>query len=146
MNKGIIDFMENQTCTSICCIDQHGKPYCFSCYYAINADDVYLYFKSSADTYHGISIQNNAFVSGTILPDKLNKLITKGIQFTGTVISADESTAITASSSYHKKYPVGLLIPGQVYIVRIETIKMTDSSLGFGKKLAWKRAEEISLQ
>lgn len=145
MNKGIIDFMENQTCTSICCIDQHGKPYCFSCYYAINADDVYLYFKSSADTYHGISIQNNAFVSGTILPDKLNKLITKGIQFTGTVISADESTAITASSSYHKKYPVGLLIPGQVYIVRIETIKMTDSSLGFGKKLAWKRAEEISL-
>lgn len=146
MNKGIIDFMANQTCVSICCIDQHGKPYCFSCYYAINMVDVYLYFKSSTDTYHGISIQNNPLVSGTILPDKLNKLITKGIQFTGTVISADESSAITASSSYHNKYPVGLLMPGQVFTVRIETIKMTDSSLGFGKKLAWKRAEEISLQ
>ncbi len=146
MYKEILDFMENQTCASICCIDQHGKPYCFNCYYAIHADDVYLYFKSSPDTYHGISIQNNPIVSGTILPDKLNKLITKGIQFTGTVISADGSSAITASSSYHKKYPVGLLIPGQVFTIRIETIKMTDSSLGFGKKLAWKRAEEISLQ
>jgi uncharacterized protein YhbP (UPF0306 family) len=139
MNKSIIQFLKDQTCASICCIDEQGKPYCFSCFYAFNEEEVLLYFKSSPNAHHSVLMKTNHFVAGTVLPDKLSKLLVKGMQFEGFVLSARHPLMKGATGNYFTQHPLALAIPGEIWAIRIDQVKMTDNTLGFGKKISWSR-------
>ena len=137
MNENITRFLQQQTCATICCTHEDNKPYCFSCFYAFNYKDGLLYFKSSASSYHATQMKKNPFVAGSILPDKLSKLVVKGIQFEGIVLNEDDPLAKQASSIYLKQHPIAMAIQGEIWTIQINHIKMTDSKLGFGKKITW---------
>lgn len=141
MNESIIKFLSRQSCASICCMHENGSPYSFICYYAFNPNEGILYFKSSSNAYHIKQLEKNAAVSGTILPDKLNKLQIRGIQFEGRFLPEGESSESNASSCYYQKHPIARAIPGEVRAVQINKIKFTDNTLGFGKKSEWEREE-----
>ena len=141
MNETIIRFLQKQTCATICCVDEQGKPYCFNCFYAFNSEEGLLYFKSSAESYHAALMRIHPFVAGTILPDKLNRILVKGVQFEGIALDAHHPMTRQASGHYHKKYPIALAIAGEIWSIQINQVKMTDSAKGFGKKIAWKRSE-----
>ena len=142
MNETIIKFLKEQTCASICCVDEEGKPYCFSCYYTFHAEEGLIYFKSSANSHHSALMKKKPFMAGTILPDKLSKLTVKGLQFEGVLLDAQHPMVGKAPGFYLKKHPLALAVPGEVWTVKISNIKMTDSTLGFGKKIIWKRTED----
>lgn len=144
MTEKIQDFIATQTSANVCCVDELAKPYCFTCFYAYNSDEQLLYYKSSPDTKHAKLLLINPAVAGTILPDKLNKLLIKGVQFEGIALPLDHPLAKSAASFYHKKNPVALAMPGEVWTIQLEKIKFTDTSLGFGKKLNWKRNDQLS--
>lgn len=144
MNENISSFLHQQTCASVCCIDEQGNPYCFSCYYAFNGSDGLLYFKSSAGSRHTTMLKNNLMIAGTVLPDKLNTLLVKGIQFEGSVMSAKHPLALRASIHYHKRFPLALAVHGETMTIMISNIKMTDSTMGFGKKISWCREELLA--
>ena len=146
MNVNIIKFLENQTCATICCVDETGKPYCFSCFYAFNAEKGLVYFKSSAESYHSILLKRNPHIAGTILPDKLKILVVKGVQFEGDIAAADYPLMKQASAYYHKKHPMALAMSGSIWIIEINSIKMTDSTIGFGKKITWSRHEKAGVR
>ncbi|MCW3092319.1 MAG: hypothetical protein JWP81_3388 [Ferruginibacter sp.] len=139
MNETIMQFMQEQTCATICCNDEAGNPYCFNCYFALNKEDGLLYFKSSSDTNHVIMLGKNPIIAGTILPDKLNILITRGVQFQGDLLQHADPLAKDGYLRYHKKYAMALAMKGEVFTIRINSIKMTDSNLGFGRKIEWTR-------
>jgi hypothetical protein len=84
----------------------------------------------------------NPIVAGTILPDKLSKLITKGIQWRGELLEEHHPQTKDADEIYHKKNPLALVVKGTVFTIRLNIIKMTDSQFGFGKKNIWKRDEQ----
>jgi uncharacterized protein YhbP (UPF0306 family) len=142
MNKTIFQFIKEQTCAGICCVDEAGKPYCFTCFYACNAEKGLLYFKSSKESHHGVLLMKNPSVAGTILPDKLSTFLVKGLQFEGILLDGEHPMAKNASVFYHKAKPMALAVPGEVWTVQIDSIKMTDSTLGFGKKIIWQREPE----
>lgn len=77
MNPTISQFLLSQSCANIACLDLAGKPYSFSCYYVFHPELHQLYFKSSADAAHAGFLASSSSVSGTVLPDKLNKLMVK---------------------------------------------------------------------
>lgn len=139
MNEIIAGFIQKQSCATVCCVDESNKPYCFSCFYAFNAEEGLLYFKSSADAHHSALMKINACIAGAILPDKLNTLLVKGIQFEGVLLDANHPLTKKASGFYHKKHPIALAMQGEISVIQINHIKMTDSSKGFGKKITWKR-------
>lgn len=139
MDNNIIEFLEKQNCASICCLDEHNIPWCFSCYFVFNPDEGLLNFKSSTDARHASMMKKNPFIAGTVLPDKLNKLRVRGVQFEGVVLDSIERLTVDASRYYHKKNPIALAIPGEVWTVQINHIKMTDSAMGFSKKISWSR-------
>ena len=143
MNTSISDFLKEQTCASICVVDAAGKPYCFSCFYVFDPAEGLLCFKSSIDTYHMQLIKNNPNIAGTVLPDKLNKVMIKGIQFEGCVLSIQHHLAGNGCKLYVKKYPMSLAIPGKVWAIQVNMVKLTDSSKVFGKKTIWNRAELV---
>ncbi len=144
MTDRIKDFLKSQTCATICCIDEMNNPYCFNCFYAINKEEAILYFKSSTATRHADLLKKNPVVAGSILPDKLTALHVKGIQFEGILLPSDHQLSKNAAAKYHQQHPMALAIPGEIWTIQINTIKMTDSSMGFGKKLNWSRSENIT--
>jgi uncharacterized protein len=87
-------------------------------------------------------VNNRFFVAGTVLPDKLNKLAVQGMQFEGVMLNPKDRDAAIASQCYHKKYPFVPAHAGDMWTIKISSIKMTDSTLGFGKKTEWSRNEE----
>jgi uncharacterized protein YhbP (UPF0306 family) len=141
MNESITCFIEKQKCATVCCVDEKGQPYCFSCFYAFNAEEGVLYFKSSDRTNHIKLMKENPVIAGTILPDKLQMLVVKGIQFQGVFLLQQHEFTKDGSKHYHSKYPFALAVPGEVWTIRLTHIKMTDSSKGFGNKIDWIRAE-----
>ena len=139
MNEYFDSFIEDNTCVSFACLDSHGKPYCFTCFYAVDLEKGLLYFKSSPDSNHAGFLLQNQSVAGTILPDKLNKLQVKGIQLEGQVLAFDHPSAKSAALQYYKTNPMAVAMPGEVWTVQLNRIKYTDNTLGFGKKIIWER-------
>lgn len=139
MNETIIHFIQQQHCATICTVDATGKPYCFSCFYAFNSTEGVLYFKSSAHSHHAILMKNTRFIAGTVLPDKLNTVFIKGLQFEAVVLDTSQPLVKQTLGIYLNRHPLALAIPGDIWAVQINHIKMTDSTLGFGKKLEWHR-------
>ena len=141
MNETIIQFLEQHTCATVCCVDTAGKPWCFNCFYVFNCGDGLLYYKSSPEALHSRLVRLNPTVAGCVLPDKLNKLLVKGVQFDGVLLEADNPLTRHAAAQYYKKNPLALAMPGEIWTIQLNRIKMTDSTKGFGKKISWNRSE-----
>ncbi len=139
MNNDILNFIKKQTTATISCVDENSKPYCFAVFYAWDTENNTLIYKSSPDTNHSKILSLNTFVAGTIHPDKLNKLLVQGIQFEGELLKPDSPAAKHASSIYHKRHPLAIVKPGELWVIQVNHIKMTDSTKGFGTKLEWQR-------
>jgi uncharacterized protein YhbP (UPF0306 family) len=142
MNEGIIKFIEKQRVATVCCVDEDGSPYCFSCFYVFDKSAYFLYFKTSPSSHHSSLLEKNAAVAGTIQPDKLNPLAIKGIQYKGVVLDSDHMKSNMAKAFYHYRFPFATVMHGDVRIIELTEIKMTDNSAGFGKKILWKKEEE----
>lgn len=140
MEQSIIDFIKAQKCASVSCSQEDGTPYCFSCFYAFNSKAGLLYYKTSPQAHHSKQMMVRRQVAGTILQDKLNSLAIQGIQFQGTVLSADDPQA-EGTSRYYKRFPFALAMPGEIWIIRLDSIKFTDNTQGFGTKIKWQRNE-----
>jgi hypothetical protein len=146
MNEIIVNFLKKQTCATVCSVDEECKPWCFSCFYVFNPREGLIYYKSPGNTRHSTLIKSNSFIAGTILPDKLNKLLVKGVQFEGVVLEEGHPLTENAAAFYYKKNPMAMAVPGEVWTIQIRHIKMTDSTLGFGKKLSWSYSDHSLLQ
>ncbi len=139
IQQHIANFIAQQSLASICCMGPEGDLHCFTCYFAYNEKEQVLLFKTSDDSLHMQYLLQNPSLAGTILPDKLNKMISKGIQFNGRLLSTSHSQANDAARQYHRKYPFALTMKGTVYSIRLNRLKMTDNTFGIGTKLIWDR-------
>lgn len=139
IQQHIAHFIEKQTVASVCCTGPEGDLHCFSCYFAYNEKQQLLHFKTSEDSLHMQYLLKNPALAGTILPDKLNKMIVQGIQFSGHLLSLSHSNAKGAGKLYYHRHPMALAIKGTLYTIQIDLLKMTDNTLGMGTRLVWDR-------
>jgi len=56
------------------------------------------------------------------------------------ILHMDDPLSADAYKKYHQKNPAALAMAGDVYCILLNRVKMTDSTLGFGKKINWQRA------
>jgi uncharacterized protein YhbP (UPF0306 family) len=139
MDSEIIDFIKKNNIAAFCCSDTNNKPYCFHSFYAFDAINYLLFFKSSSQTFHSKMLSQNPYIAGSILPGKIEILALKGIQLTGIILSTINTDWMNPTTYYHKKFPFALAKPGDVWCIQLAEIKMTDNSHVFGKKYIWKR-------
>ncbi len=141
MDESIIHFLANQSVVTICCADEDGNPHCFPCFFAYNSKQQILYFKTSPTSFHSMLIAKRPEIVGSILPDRLNVLALKGVQLEGVVVPPTHELANNSSRYYYKKYPLALLMPGEIYTIELTGIRMTDGARGFGKKITWAKKQ-----
>lgn len=138
MDKRIIDFIHTQTVLTLA-TSIENIPYCASCFYSLIEGSYSLAFKSDKTTKHIQDALLNNEVAGTIIPDKSEIGKIKGIQFQGKLIEPEGRLLANAKKSYYKKYPFAIAVKGELWVIELSFIKMTDNQLGFGKKLLWEK-------
>ena len=141
MDKKISTFLKEQKNLTFCTASDN-TPHCVNCFYTYVEEFDALVFKSDRTTQHIINALINSKVAGTIVPDIHQTGTIKGIQFTGIfLIPANEILEIV-KIKYYKKFPFALIMPGELWAVELTDNKMTDNTLGFGKKLRWNKSED----
>ncbi len=138
MDVRIETFIEKQKNLTFCTCE-NNIPYCANCFYAFMSDEKMLIFKSDPETKHIMQAKKNNTIAGTILPDLDKTGTVKGIQFVGNFITPVHNLLDKARKTYYKKFPFALAIAGEIWVVELATIKMTDNTLGIGKKVTWER-------
>lgn len=110
--------------------------WCCSAFYAFDADAVVFIIASDEQTVHIQNSKLNTRVAGTIAHE--TKVVGKiqGIQFTGeiTILEDEQERAL-----YIKRFPYARAMNPTLWKIELDVIKMTDNTLGFGKKLIWNR-------
>jgi uncharacterized protein YhbP (UPF0306 family) len=134
----MLEFIGSTKVATICCVAANA-PHCFNCYFSFIAADGYLVFKSSSGTRHEEILRQNAVVAGTIIPEHIELATIRGIQFEGVMLPENMLLTVKASSSYYLAFPFALAVPGNLYIVQINSLKFTDNTKGFGYKSHWAR-------
>lgn len=141
MKNTILEFLKENKISTVCFTDKTGKPYCINCFYLFDEANVVLMFKSSFGTTHDSFVLPDVNVAGTILPDSIDVLKIKGIQFSGKILAKTDVDKFKLNAQYTKKYPLSLTMPGYIWGVRLDHIKFTNNTLGFGNKTTWNREE-----
>jgi len=134
----LVDFIQENKVSTVCFIDHENNPYCINCFYTFDEEQHILIFKSSIGTTHQKLTKPKVCISGTILPNVIDTLKLKGMQFTGKIIENEEIDKLQLNSKYFKKFPMSIAVMGYVWAVQLNFLKFTDNTLGFGNKTIWK--------
>ena len=112
---------------------EQGEPYCAACFYAYDAERNLLIFTSDEHTRHAQQMKSNPRVACAITLETRIVGKIQGVQICGTARLGDERARMT----YIKRFPYAAAAPLHIWVVEPDFIKLTDNTLGFGKKLIW---------
>jgi uncharacterized protein len=136
MSHSIFSFLKEEKLLTIC-TSAGNIPHAAICYYVFDEQNMSLIFSSENKTTHIRNALINPNVSGTILSQKTRTGFAKGLQFSGTLAHHLESNNTNARSLYYKKFPIALTMKGDIWVIRLSKIKMTDNRAGYTRKLQW---------
>ena len=115
----------------------NGEPYCCNCFYAYDKESVAFIFTSGMDTHHSqMMAQNNCVAASIVLETRTVGKI-QGLQITGHIKAAKEGD----KTLYIKRFPYTAVADLTLWRLEADFMKLTDNTLGFGKKLIWQRQE-----
>lgn len=139
MDERIVKFLKKMHLASVCTIDDDGQPYAFSAFYAFDEISFSLLLASSNESSHIKFLKNSKLVAGTVALD--TKIVGKieGVQFQGTMSEASESER----EIYFKRFFYAKAMDPKIWSISLEKVKFTSNTLGFGKKIKWKRDNRI---
>jgi uncharacterized protein YhbP (UPF0306 family) len=111
--------------------------WCANCFYVFDETQMAVFLMTEKHTRHGELMQINPQVAGTIAIQPRTVALIKGIQYRGqiTVLSGDAEQA--ARQRYCRRFPVARVASTPLWQLTLLEIKMTNNTLGFGKKLYW---------
>ena len=66
----------------------------------------------------------------------------RGLQFKGEIRRLEGEESDAQRQRYVRRFPVALALKAPVWEIRLDELKFTDNTLGFGKKLHWLRTEQ----
>lgn len=138
--KHISKFLSKQHLLALCAAAD-GDIWSANCFYVADISTMTLFFMSELKTLHGTLMHKNPHVVGTIAPQPKTIALIKGIQYRGEAFILTGEAETAARSLYCKDFPIAATMKAPVWALKLNQIKMTDNTLGFGKKLMWQREQ-----
>jgi len=103
-------------------------------FYAYDAKRVSFVVASSDDTTHIKNISKNSSVAGTVVLETKTVGKIEGVQFRGEFSEVDDDEL---KKLYFKTFPYALAMSPKLWQIKVDYFKLTDNTLGFGKKIIW---------
>lgn len=103
-------------------------------FYAYEPEKISFVVASSGETEHIKNISKNPKVAGTVVLE--TKIVGKieGVQFRGEFLELEDEAL---KKLYFKRFPYALAMNPTLWQIKISYFKLTDNTLGFGKKIIW---------
>jgi uncharacterized protein len=111
------------------------RLWCCSMFYAYDPQSISFIVASDETTEHMKNVAQNHHVAGTVALETKTVGKIKGIQFEGVMESCPEAL----KNLYFEAFPYARIMSPILWMIRLDEVKMTDNTLGFGKKITWKR-------
>lgn len=74
-----------------------------------------------------------AAVAGTVNGQPKTVALIRGVQFKGEIRRLEGEESDLARQAYNRRFPVARMLSAPVWEIRLDEIKFTDNTLGFGK-------------
>ena len=137
IDKRIIDFIKRHHVLTLATISCDGEPYCAACFYAYDKERNRLIFTSDNATRHAQDMSHNAKVAiGITLETRIVGKV-QGVQICGIAERGNDKD----KALYIKRFPYAAMASLNIWAVEPSFIKLTNNTLGFGKKLIWNNQE-----
>ena len=137
VDKRIIDFIKRHHVLNLATASSEGTPYCAACFYAYDKERNRLIFTSDDATRHAQEMVQNSNVACAITLETRVVGKVQGLQICGIVQRGDSED----KAQYIKRFPYAAVAPLNIWAIEPSFMKLTDNTLGFGKKLIWNSQE-----
>lgn len=126
-------FLQKHHVLTVATMDKGELSAC-NLFYVFDVQKVCFVVASSDDTTHIRHIKKNSEVAGTIVLE--TKIVGKieGVQFRGEFLPLEDEGL---KKLYFKHFPYALAMHPKLWQIKIDYFKLTDNTLGFGKKIIW---------
>ncbi len=136
IDERIVKFLKRHHVLTLATATPEGEPWCTNAFYAYDAELNRLIFTSDDSTRHAQEMLANCRVAASVVLETRIVGKVQGLQLSGKAERGDD----TDRKVYLRRFPYAAAV-GELHLWHIEpdTLKFTDNTLGFGKKLIWKR-------
>ena len=124
------------------CVARDDELWCANAFYYYDPERVAFYVMSEDKTRHAQMTGQQAKVAGTVNGQPKTVALIRGVQFKGEIRRLDGEESDAHRRHYTRRFPVAAALKAPVWEIRLDELKFTDNTLGFGKKLHWLRAEQ----
>ncbi len=114
-----------------------GLPWVAHAFYAWMAREGWFVFMNNPATRHGAEMAARSHVAAAIALETRVVGRLQGLQIEGTVRLAEGDALDAARQAYLKRFPYAAIMEQPLWILEPTLMKLTDNTLGFGKKLIW---------
>ena len=137
MDERFIKFIKKHHVLTLATVNGEGMPYVANCFYAFDTKRNLFVFTSDLATRHGAEMAANSSVALSIVLETRIVGRVQGLQVTGRALRGDDE----ARKCYIKRFPYAAAADLELWMVVPTMMKLTDNTLGFGKKLVWQSEE-----
>ena len=137
MDERFIKFIKKHHVLTLATVNGEGMPYVANCFYAFDAKRNLFVFTSDLATRHGAEMAANSSVALSIVLETRIVGRVQGLQVAGMALRGDDE----ARKCYIKRFPYAAAADLELWMVEPTMMKLTDNTLGFGKKLVWQSEE-----
>lgn len=137
MEKKIEDFIRKHHVMTLATVGADVRPWCAHVFYAWLPDERLFVFTTETKTRHGAEMESRADVAAGIALETRTVGRLQGLQVGGSVRRAEGAELETARRAYLKRFPYAVVAELSLWVLEPSLMKLTDNTLGFGKKLIW---------
>jgi uncharacterized protein YhbP (UPF0306 family) len=132
-------FIRKHHVMTVATMGSDGAPWVAHVFYAWSKELRCFVFMSNPDTRHTGEMMENSRVAAAIALETKVVGRLQGLQIEGEVKKASEGDEDFAAirHEYLKRFPYAVAIEQQLWRLTPSLMKLTDNTLGFGKKLIW---------
>lgn len=137
IDERIKKFIKRHHVLTLATTDGEGMPYVANCFYAYDKERNLFIVTSDTETHHGSHMVANPNVALSVVLETRIVGRIEGLQVCAVAERGDDK----ARSCYIKRFPYAAVAPLSLWMLRPKMMKLTDNTLGFGKKLIWQSEE-----
>lgn len=135
VDERITRFIAKHHVLTLATVGESGEAWVANCFYAYDPRRNLFIFTSDTSTRHGSEMAKNGKVALSVVRETRIVGCVQGLQVVGNARPADDE----AHKVYIKRFPYAVVAPLTLWMVEPELMKLTDNTLGFGKKLIWEK-------
>ena len=135
-DERIVKFIKRHHVMSLATRSDEGL-WCAALFYAYSADLQAFIFTSDPATRHAAEMKECARVAASIVLETRVVGRVQGLQIEGEATLAEGEEFAVAKGAYLKKFPYAAVAELHLWLLRPVQMKLTDNTLGFGRKLIW---------